>query len=179
VTPEPHTVNLAPDSARLQAHLPDLGLKDRYAFLALARAAREVDLVNRLLALWEAIEFYVGDTKADSPLFTDEERQVISNAASASFKGLQRGRIKEVIGTLNSAPLGVRLKIALSRDAVVVSKGEMDLLWKLRDMRNAIVHGQDIAIPEAEDVDFATSIVARMLIFRAFRLAAEKEPCAP
>jgi hypothetical protein len=179
VTPEPHTVNLDPDSARLQPHLPGLGLKDRYAFLALARAAREVDPVNRLLALWEAIEFYVGDTKADSPLFTDQEHRAISNAASVSFKGLQGGRIKNVLAMLNNPPLKERLKIALSRDAVVISKGEMDLLWKLRGMRNAIVHGQDIAIPEAEDVDFATSIVARMLVFRASRFAEENEPCAP
>jgi len=178
VTPEPHTVNLAPDSARLQPHLPRLGFKDRYAFMALARAAREIDPVSRLLALWEAIEFYVGDTKVDSPLFTEDEREAISKAAATPFKGLQRGRIKDVIGRLNDAPLGVRLKVALSRDAVTVSKGEMDLLWTLRDKRNAIVHGQDILIPETEDLDFATSIVSRMLIFRVFRLTEEGAPCA-
>jgi len=36
----------------------------------------------------------------------------------------------------------------------------------LRDLRNDIVHGRSIGLPDPEDVRYATSVVSRILIFR-------------
>ena len=54
----------------------------------------------------------------------------------------------------------------MDADGVPIADGEIDLLWRLRDIRNKIVHGRKSELPAAEDVEYATSIVARMLMHR-------------
>ena len=170
VLPEAAAIDLEPNGARHIAQIPRLGQPDRYALLALTRAARETDPIVRLLAIWEAIEFYANGITVPG-LFTDEERKRAAADAVASFSGLQRKRIQDALSGLNHPALGTKLKVALTEDGVPLSRGEMELLWKLRDLRNAIVHGQGITIPETEDLDYATSMVARMLVYRVHRLS--------
>ena len=72
-----------------------------------------------------------------------------------------------LIDNLNNAPLRLRLMQALDEDNVPINCGEIDLLWRLRALRNDVVHGRRSELPAVEDVDYATSIVARMPVYRA------------
>lgn len=139
--------------------------------LALARAAHEVDPIGRVQALFEAIEFYVGDIKVDK-LFSKCDRKGILRALPRLMAEQSR-RIEQLVGDLNNAPLRTRLMRALDIDGVLVTAPEIELLWRLRDLRNDVVHGRRSDLPVTEDVEYGVSIVSRMLVYRVARLLAE------
>jgi hypothetical protein len=154
--------------------LPDLTLQDKLALLALGRAAREPDLLARVHDLWEAIEFYCSGTSV-SPLFTAQQLEVITRSLP-ELDEAQHQRAVEVIGQLNSPPLVTRLKQAIQDDGVPVTDGEIDLLRRLRKLRNDVVHGRKSLLPLPEDVEYATSLVARLLIYRSAGLSTTNSP---
>lgn len=158
------------DSARLLGgSLPSLTLQERRAILALGRAAREPDLLAQVHSLWEAIEFYCSGISL-SPLFSPNQLAGII-ASLPEMPSQQRERAIEMIGQLNSAPLRVRLNQAIKIDGVQVTDGEINILWKLRKLRNDVVHGRRSELPIREDVQYATSVVARILMYRIARLS--------
>lgn len=173
--PEPHTIPLMPDGARLQPEPPRLTLQERLAFLALSRAAHEPDLLTRVLALFEAIEFYVSGTQVEH-VFTSDELKQIRKGVPRSLKPEQKSRIGEFISNLNEPPLRRLLMKALDLDGVPYTAGEIAMLWDLRKLRNEVVHGRSKEMPKAEDVEYATSIVARMLVYRAARHRRDGDP---
>ena len=68
-------VELVPDGRWLFPPMPtQVSPNDRQALLALRRAVVAADPVQRVVALWEAIEFYVGDRSPEAQ-FTDTEGQ--------------------------------------------------------------------------------------------------------
>jgi hypothetical protein len=163
---ESRTVTLVPDGARLQAEMPPSTLQDRLALLAFARATREPDPLARVHALFEAIEFYTSGVAAPK-LFSKKERKVLISSVPSSFSDEQRERVKRLVGNLNNPTLLVQLMKTLDDEGVPIASGEVDLLWRLRELRNDVVHGRKSELPAAEDVEYATSIVARMLVYRA------------
>ena len=104
-------------------------------------------------------------------LFTAEQLQAITNSLPELGPD-QRTRAMELIGQLNSPPLMIRFKKAIQDDDVPVTDGEIDLLRRLRKARNDVVHGRESRLPAPEDVGYATSVVARLLIYRIARLSA-------
>jgi hypothetical protein len=60
----------------------------------------------------------------------------------------------------------IRFKQAIRTDGAPLSEGEINLLVRLRKTRNKVVHGQESRLPDPEDVEYATSVVARLLIYR-------------
>jgi hypothetical protein len=164
--PERRTVRLIADGARLDPNMPSMTLQGRLALGALARATSELDPLARVHALFEAIEFYASGVTVPS-LFTKSERQALIRSLPQSFNDEQRERVGELVQKLNNPPLLVQLMRALDTDGVPMAAGEVDLLWRLRALRNDVVHGRRSELPAAEDVEYATSIVARMLVYRA------------
>lgn len=170
---EPRAVRLVPGRLRLDPDLPTLTLQERLAILALARASGGSDQLARVLALFEAIEFYAAGVSVDD-LFAKSDRKATWKALPSTLTAKQRQRIEHLLGDVNNAPLRVRLMQALDDDAVPLAPGEVDLLWRLRDLRNDVVHGRKSELPAAKDVEYASSIVARMLVYRVARRGREK-----
>jgi hypothetical protein len=154
----------------LDGVLPRLSIQEQQALLALGRAGREPNLLVRVHSLWEAIEFYCSGVSVD-PLFTTEQLQAISGSLP-KLEPVQRQRVADAIGQLNSAPLLIRLKKAIRDDNAPVTDTEVDLLQRLRKLRNEVVHGKRSQLPVPEDVEYATSVVARLLMYRVARLKA-------
>jgi hypothetical protein len=149
--------------------LPSLSMQERLAIHALARAASEPDLLARVHALFEAIEFYASGTSTDE-LFTGAERKAILDALPAELSDKQRARVADLLPHLNNAPVRIRLMKALDVDRVpLVRHADIELLWALRKLRNDVTHGRSSELPAVHDVEHATSIVARMLVFRVER----------
>jgi hypothetical protein len=171
--PQPHSIPLVPDGSRYQADVPRLTLQERLAFLALARAANESDLLARVLALFESIEFYASGTAVERA-FAQEELDAIKASIPTNLKPDQKARVKDFIAKLNSPPLRRQLMKALDVDGVTYTPDEINMLWQLRKLRNDVVHGKSKEMPKAEDVEYATSIVARMLVYRADRRRREE-----
>lgn len=162
---QPRAVELERSTPRLDPDLPALTLQERQAILALARATHEPDPLSRVYALWEAIEFYTSGVSVP-PLFGRKERKAIKRALPDTLSSQQRERALSLIGELNNAPLRIRLRAAMDADDIPIDDGEVELLWRLRDLRNDVVHGRKTELPAAEDVEYATSIVARMVVHR-------------
>ena len=163
---EDRKVALVPDGARLRSELPRrLSLQDKLALLALARATREPDPLARVHSLFEAIEFYASGVVVPA-LFTKSERQAIIDGLPEGFSEAQRGRVRDLAARVSDVPLRIRLMQALDADNVPITNGELDLLWRLRTLRNDVVHGRRSELPAGEDVEYATSVVARMLVHR-------------
>lgn len=171
--PQPHSVPLTPDGRRFHADVPRLTLQERLAFLALARAANESDLLARVLALFEAIEFYASGTVVERA-FAQVELDAIKASIPTTLKPEQKARVKDFVGKLNSPPLRRQLMKALDVDGVTYTPDEIEMLWGLRNLRNEVVHGRSKEMPKAEDVEYSTSIVARMLVYRAARRRREE-----
>jgi hypothetical protein len=153
----------------LDGALRSLTLQEKQALLALSRASREPDLLARVQDLWEAIEFYCSGISVDH-LFTAGQLDAIKDSLP-DLEPDQRKRALDLIGQLNSPPLIIRFKQAILNDGVPVTDGEIDLLQRLRRVRNNVVHGRESRLPAPEDVEYATSVVARFLIYRVARIS--------
>jgi hypothetical protein len=144
-----------------------LSPQDRQALLACRRAA-EGDPLGRINALWDAIEFYVANTKLPG-LFSPTDMKAIRAVLPAGLSQIQLERLEVRLAELNAPPLLARLAAALEEDEVPISRGEISLLQHLRHLRNAAVHGRTADVPRADELERATSIISRMLAFRFAR----------
>jgi hypothetical protein len=149
---------------RLRPHLRPVSMQERQALLALRRATTESDLVARLLALWEGIEFYCAGVAIDD-LFTKTERKALKRAMPEEFSDVQKAKLGFAIDGLNEPPLMVRLQALVDEHGVPIADGEWQLLGDLRRLRNNVVHGRARESPRADEIDQAISIVARFLVF--------------
>jgi hypothetical protein len=164
LTSQERSAHLTSSARPLDGALRPLTLQEKQALLALGRASREPDLLARVQDLWEAIEFYCSGVSVD-PLFTSEQLNGIRKSLP-KLGADQHKRAEELIGQLNSPPLMIRFKQAIRTDGAPLSEGEINLLVRLRKTRNKVVHGQESRLPDPEDVEYATSVVARLLIYR-------------
>jgi hypothetical protein len=135
----------------------------RQALVACARAANETDPISRITALWEAIEFYVSDTSVPD-MFSKEELKRVKKALPKDLEQDKRQRMMNVFGALNNPPLFTRLRRRLAVDAVSITQDELDLLRRLRDVRNDVAHGRPVDPPTIDDITHGVGIVARMLV---------------
>jgi hypothetical protein len=160
------TLNLDANPHLMRPPLPSvLTMQDRQALLACQRAAAESEPLARVQALWEAIEFYVAGGHLPR-LFTREQLSALRSAIPAELNDEQRQRVLTKIGELNHAPLMERLHAVLEAEGIPITDAEIKLLQRLRELRNDVVHGRSIGLPDPEDVRYATSVVSRILIFR-------------
>jgi hypothetical protein len=143
-------------------------LADRQALLACARAGRTPDPLERIQAIWEAIEFYVAGTRPEV-IFDPEEVKRVRRAVPKDVDPKLRARALDLLAKINDPPLMAKLREAATRDGAPVVEGEFELLGRLRKARNDAVHGRAPDIPLREDIDHAVSIVARLLVYRLAR----------
>lgn len=147
-----------------------LSMQDQQAILAGLHAAAEADPLGRVTALWEAIEFYVAQTTLPKMFTTAEMKEIKASLPGTLTEG-QRRRASDRLAELNSPPLLARLRAALAEDGVSVTAGEMALLQRLRRLRNDAVHGRAVELPRPDELEYATSVVYRMLVHRMARLS--------
>ncbi len=143
-------------------------LADRQALLACARAGQTSDPLERIQAIWEAIEFYVAGIRPEV-LFDPEEVKRVRRAVPKDIDLKLRARVLGLLAKINDPPLMAKLRESATRDGAPVAESEYKLLGRLRKARNDAVHGRTPDLPLREDVDHAVSIVARLLVYRLAR----------
>lgn len=151
----------------------DIGVGDERideAIAAWRRASAEEDPTTAVVALAEAIEFYVAGVKVER-LFGDEQLDAIRSAASVGLAGEQLARVKDIVGLLNEPPFKTRLRQALSQDQVHHNPTEFRLLERFRTLRNKILHGQARVLPGDDELQQALALVNRLLLSRLHRLS--------
>src|SRR4051794_1377443 len=143
----------------------DVSLNDRQALLALQRAIAARDPVQRVVALWEAIEFYVGDYSPGAQ-FTDAEIKGAVNRAREGMTGAKSERVGNVLrNMLNSWPILARFEQVLDAEAVPYSEEDRTGIKGLRISRSRAVHGA-FAQPSHEEIDRAVGLLSRALSTR-------------
>ena len=112
-------VELAPDARWLAPPMPtQVSPSDRQALLALQRAVAARDPVQRVVALWEAIEFYVGDRSPEAQ-FTDAEVKGAIGRAREGLTGAKAERVGNLLrNLLNSWPILARFEQVLHAEGV-------------------------------------------------------------
>lgn len=162
-------VALAAASRWTEPPLPaEVAPGDRQALFALQRAVTASDPVQRVGALWEAIEFYVGK-RNPSRRFTRNEVSATVDRAIDGLREDQATRVNEVLRQfLNQLPITARLKPLLDEEGVPVTDDDPVLLRRLRDERNLALHGSTSA-PEHEEIDRGIAVLSRALTARLHR----------
>jgi hypothetical protein len=162
-------VALAPTVRWTEPPLPaDVAPGDRQALFAMQRSVTATDPVQRVAALWEAIEFYVGE-RNPSRRFTPSEVKAIVGRAIDGLGGDQAARVREVLTQfLNQPPITARLEHVLAEEGVPVTVEDLALLRRLRDERNLALHGSTAA-PEHEEIDRGIAVLSRALTTRLHR----------
>ena len=159
-------IALSPTARWMEPPLPaDVAPGDRQALFALLRAVTVSDPVQRVGALWEAIEFYVGDRNPPR-MFESDEIDAIVGSATNGLAHPKAQRVEEVLRrSLNQAPIMARLRHVLGEEAVPATDDDLTLLRRLRAERNSALHGSSGA-PEHEDIDRAVAFMSRALTTR-------------
>jgi hypothetical protein len=143
----------------------ELLVRDREALLAFWRAAGSSSQLACVIALWEAIEFYASGISAPK-LFSSSELDELREWIPATLSLEKRKRLEEKIDELNSQSLFIRLKEALRRDGVPLTDDEIEVLRRLRKVRNPALHGEGRPEPAEGDLRRGLSIVARILMYK-------------
>ncbi|WP_411075162.1 hypothetical protein [Streptomyces sp. cmx-4-7] len=146
---------------RMKQNLP---LNMRQAISACARAAQGRDDIDRVTALWEAVEFYVGKTAVPA-LFSKSERRAIKRSLPKFGDQAKDGRLEMLLGDLNNPPLFVKFRRKIAIEGAPVSQNDIDLLSTLRKVRNDVVHGRSPNRPKTHEVNQGVAVVARILVY--------------
>jgi hypothetical protein len=164
-------IALSPTARWMAPPLPaDVAPGDRQALFALLRAVTVSDPVQRVGALWEAIEFYVGKRK-QSRQFTRRDIASIVDRATSGLESPKAARVDEVLRQfLNHRSITARLRYVLTEERVPVTEDDLALLGRLRDERNLALHGS-AAAPEHEEIDRAVAFMSRAITTRWHRAA--------
>jgi len=143
--------------------LSELEPTDQFV-LAAARRAFDGEQIQRIVALWEAWEFYARRGSLKKP-FEKHELDRLRRDLPDWLNENQRERLNEVIDkVVNVYPLRRRIRAALDQEDVPFSEDEMTALWKLRDPRNKSAHGKATREIDEEELQRACSLLCRVLV---------------
>jgi hypothetical protein len=165
--PQPkREVELRSSSRWLTPAMPtQVDLGDRQALLALQRAITARDPVQRVAALWEAIEFFLGD-RSPEPEFTDEE---IAAAVERATEGMTEAKSKRVGNVLrqwlNSWSPQARLEKALADESIPFTDEDKRRVRNLRKARNRALHGAE-STPGRDEIDQVIGLMSRAMAGR-------------
>jgi hypothetical protein len=159
-------VELAPDARWLDPPMPtQVSRGDRQALVALRRAVTARDPVQRVVALCEAIEFYVGDHSPEAQ-FTDAEVNESVGRAREALSGPKAERVGNLLrNLLNSWPILARFEQVLHAEDVPYTDEDRKRIKGLRVSRGRAVHGAH-ADPSHEEIDQAVGLMSRALTAR-------------
>jgi len=159
-------VELAPDARWLATPMPtEVSPSDRQALVALRRAVVARDPVQRVVALWEAIEFYVGDRSPEAQ-FTDAEVKGAIDRAREGLTGAKAERVGNLLrNLLNSWPILARFEQVLDAEGVPYTDEDRRRIKGLRTSRTRAAHGAQ-ANPSHDEIDQAVGLMSRALSTR-------------
>lgn len=148
-----------------QGELDPLSVREAMVFLA--RAARRIPVIDRVIFLWQSIEFFLGDYKTPKLFDSPAKKQVRAarNSLSDSLSSEQLARLDEVLGTINSPSMRMKLDHYIRTADVPVSASDYQLLWDLRAYRNGVIHGRSTSAPNQETVDRGIAVTARLFLW--------------
>ena len=139
-----------------------------YALHWLHRAREEGTNVDKLIYLWNAIEFISAPTKKQR-LFHKEEIKTIrklthdSIASDDPKKALKAERLDELVAMLNKPSLLTQLKRLTESEGIDLSEEEWEHIRKARDKRNDVIHGRSNVVFDDAEASKLSFIVGKII----------------
>jgi hypothetical protein len=156
---------LSADLARDIRIPPRISEAHKQALLAAQRAAAAGDWIQRVGAIWESIEFLVRGVDVAKPLSKDAKNEMRSELGKRLSES-DHDRIERLIQLVNDPPLFRKLRAFIESHEVPFTEGDMNLLGRLRDLRNGALHGRGAGErPDPEELDHAVALVSRLALF--------------
>jgi hypothetical protein len=137
----------------------------RQAMLSAQRALSADDPIQRSQALWEALEFYLAGRPSER-LFKSSERAGLLQCLRAAVPKNQHQRVADLLNWVDQPSPKMALKMAIDEEGIPVTDSEFSLLSKIRKARNRATHGGEVTIPSEDELDYACSILSRILVHR-------------
>lgn len=142
--------------------------RSELSYAAMGRAGDEsLDLMIRVTALWDALEFYAAGVEADKT-FTKSEMRALRKRSVVGLSESQIQRLDQGFQQLNAGSLMQRIWIQATRDDVPVSSSDREVIARMRAVRNDAIHGRDLRPPSRDELAHAVSVVARLLVHAAY-----------
>ncbi len=161
------------DKLQILFQKPSEGLSKRekglvHALHWLHRARDEGTDVDKLIYLWNAIEFISAATKPQR-LFSKEETKTIRKLThnSVSSDDLEKARkvdrLDELLTMLNNPSLLTQLKRLIESEYIGISEEEWEHIIKSRDKRNDIIHGRSNVFFDDNEATKLSFIVSKII----------------
>jgi hypothetical protein len=159
-------VEFPPDARWLNPPMPtQVSSGDRQALVALQRAITNRDPVQRVVAFWEAIEFYVGDYKPGKQ-FTRSECAAIVARACEGLPEAKAERVKNLLqNQINNWSILARFERVLEAEGVPYTEEDKRRVKEMREARDRGVHGRNVDASHAE-IDQAVGLMSRAMTTR-------------
>jgi hypothetical protein len=164
-------LQLNPRSRLGEPRLPArLALEERQAILSAERALSADDPIQRSQAIWESLEFYLAGRPPER-LFEKAERRELLKRLREALPVDHAQRVADLVEMVDKPSVRLALRRALKAEAIPITDSELALLDQIRAARNRATHGGEVEVPSNEDLDYACSILSRILVHRIERLA--------
>jgi hypothetical protein len=142
----------------------ELPFQIRQAMLSAQRALSAEDPIQRSQALWESLEFYLAG-RTVKRLFKDSERADLLKCLRSAVPKDQHQRVADLLNMVDQPSTKMALRTAIDEEGISVTDPEFELLSRIRTARNRATHGAKVEIPSDEDLDYACSILSRILVY--------------
>jgi hypothetical protein len=147
----------------------NLTQQDREAMSFYRQAVNSSDPISKVVLLVTALEFYTAAIRVPDA-FDRPTRRAARKRAAQGLTARQRERLVHVFGFINEPSFSLRLKAACDEDAVPLTSKEIEILGRIRILRNWLMHGKVVQAPGEDDLAAAMALVNRMLVCRVYRV---------
>jgi hypothetical protein len=122
------------------------------------------DPLARCQSLFDALEYFTAGTKLPKIVRRTSVVAAVDAIDRLDLPTRERERLCKVLSDANNAPLMAKVRYQADQDGTIVSDPEWGLLAKLRRSRNQAGHGDEAKAPEQHDLEWAASIVSRLIM---------------
>ena len=120
--------------------------------------------MDKLLYLWTALEFILSDSKLEKKFNESDREEIMRKIKELKLNNEQLEIIKAKIEQLNNPPLMVTIQNELDKNEIKLERDELEVLKKMRKLRNDVIHGKASGEIGDEDIGKFISIVERLLV---------------
>jgi len=130
---------------------------------------------ERITLLWRALELYAIGGGRTGKLFDADTIERLRREVPGWLDEDQQDRYLGWVSRLNETPLMARLRQAAELHRVPVEKEEVEVLGRVRKIRNEMEHGHPPSAPDLTDIDRAVALLGRLLVFWGSKESAVSE----
>lgn len=124
------------------------------------------NLIERLMFLYNSLEFAIADLSGEKPFSKDELKQLRQNITSLSLNAKQQKKVDWAFGDLNKSSLNEIITQFCNNEGISMTSEEWNIVKKCREKRNDVIHGKKDVIINSDETDKLQTLIERILLKR-------------